>query len=56
MPLGDKDARERVAKRVERDAELIAEIETAVTEFIAEVDSSVGKLRAKYDQPQLEAA
>lgn len=41
--------------RVERDKAAIAEIETAVIEFIAEIDDTVGKLLAKYE-PQLEAA
>jgi hypothetical protein len=42
-------------KRVERDAEAIAEIEGAVTAFIAEIDETVGKLLAAYE-PEKEAA
>lgn len=41
--------------RVHRDESAIAEIDEAVTEFLAEIDDAVGKLRAKYE-PQLEAA
>ena len=36
-------------KRVERDAEAIAEIETEVRAFIAEIDDTVAQLRARYD-------
>jgi putative phage-type endonuclease len=42
-------------KRIERSAETIAEIETEVTAFLAEIDDTVGKLRAQYE-PQLEEA
>jgi putative phage-type endonuclease len=42
-------------KRVDRDAEAIAEIEREVTTFLAEIDETVGKLRQQYE-PQLEAA
>lgn len=42
-------------KRVERDAGQVAEIETAVSEFLAELDATVAQLRAKYE-PELEAA
>lgn len=35
-------------ERVERDADLIAEIETEVTAFLAEVDAAVADLRARY--------
>ncbi len=42
-------------KRVERDAELVSEIEEAVRAFLAEIDATVGKLLAIYE-PQKEAA
>jgi putative phage-type endonuclease len=42
-------------RRVTFDTELAAEIAEAVTEFIAEIDDTVGKLIAKYE-PQLEEA
>jgi putative phage-type endonuclease len=42
-------------KRVDRDAEAIAEIEREVTAFLAEIDETVGKLRQQYE-PQLEEA
>jgi putative phage-type endonuclease len=42
-------------KRVERDAAAIAEIEAEVASFLAEVDSTVAQLRARYEQ-ELEAA
>lgn len=42
-------------KRVERDEELIGEIETEVRAFLIEIADTVGKLLAKYE-PQLEAA
>jgi putative phage-type endonuclease len=42
-------------KRIERDDEAIAEIEEAVTQFLKEIDETVGNLLAKYE-PQLEAA
>lgn len=42
-------------KRVEWDSDLAREINTAVAEFIREIDDTVGKLLAKYE-PQLEAA
>jgi len=35
-------------RRVERDAELVAEIEGEVTKFLAEVDATVADLRARY--------
>jgi putative phage-type endonuclease len=41
-------------RRVERDDAAIAEIEAAAAEFLAEVDAIVGKLRATYEEPQLE--
>jgi putative phage-type endonuclease len=41
-------------KRVSRDEEATAEIETAVREFLAEIDEKEAQLRAKYEQ--LEAA
>lgn len=41
-------------RRVERDAELLAEIEAEVTAFLTEVDSTVASLRARY--LQMEAA
>lgn len=41
-------------KRIERDEELIAEIEGEVRRFLAEIDETVEQLRARYDQ--LEAA
>jgi putative phage-type endonuclease len=42
-------------KRVDRDEELIGEIETAVRGFLAEIDETVAQLRVRYEQ-QLEAA
>jgi len=42
-------------KRVDRDEELIGEIETEVRGFLAEIDETVAQLRARYEQ-QLEAA
>lgn len=42
-------------KRVERDNEMVAEIEEAVSAFLAEIDDTVGKLLATYE-PQKEAA
>lgn len=42
-------------KRVERDAEAIAEIEGCIVQFIAEIDDTVARLRAQYEA-QLEAA
>lgn len=35
-------------RRVERDAELLGELETAVAEFLAEVAATVGRLEARY--------
>jgi len=42
-------------KRVDRDEELIGEIETEVRGFLAEIDETVAQLRVRYEQ-QLEAA
>lgn len=42
-------------KRVDRDAELIGEIETEVRAFLMEVEETVTQLRARYDR-ELEAA
>jgi putative phage-type endonuclease len=42
-------------QRVERDDELIGEIETEVRAFLIEVEETVGKLRAAYE-PQMEEA
>jgi hypothetical protein len=42
-------------KRVERDDAMIAQLEADVSEFLAEVDETVAKLRALYER-QLEAA
>lgn len=42
-------------KRVERDAEAVAEIEAAVSEFLAEIDETVAALLNQYEQ-QKEAA
>lgn len=42
-------------KRVNRDEELIGEIETEVRGFLAEIDETVAQLRVRYEQ-QLEAA
>lgn len=42
-------------QRIERDDELIGEIETEVRSFLIEIDETVGKLLAKYE-PQMEAA
>ncbi len=42
-------------QRIDRDDEAIAELEREVTEFLAEVDNTVGKLLAAYE-PEMEAA
>jgi putative phage-type endonuclease len=42
-------------RRIERDAEAIAEIEAEVCAFLAEIDETVGKLLAAYE-PEKEAA
>lgn len=41
--------------RLHRDDDMIAELETEVAKFLAEVDATVAQLRAEYE-PQLEAA
>lgn len=41
-------------KRVERDADRIAELETEVAEFLAEIENKVSELRAKYEPANAE--